>query len=195
MFNPWVWTISWRRKWQPAPVFLPGKFHGLRNLVGYSPWGSQKVEHDWAHRHMHTSRVMKTVKPGWIIMSMEKGESLQVSWWSQVVVALGAFANSLCGLRVSVSLGSTGSDTWTNSKAWMVAEFLCTVLIQSSAELSLMTVKSLWCFMDEERKHSKGRKYVLPYVLGYPHKKTSEILKLPRTRCWRGELKISQEAD
>ena len=26
----------WRRKWQPKPVFLPGEFHGERNLVGYS---------------------------------------------------------------------------------------------------------------------------------------------------------------
>ena len=24
---------------QPALVFLPGKSHGLRFLVGYSPWG------------------------------------------------------------------------------------------------------------------------------------------------------------
>ena len=27
---------TWRRKWQPIPVFLPGKSHGRRNLVGYS---------------------------------------------------------------------------------------------------------------------------------------------------------------
>ena len=26
-----------------TPVFLPGKFHGQRSLVGYSPWGSQRV--------------------------------------------------------------------------------------------------------------------------------------------------------
>ena len=29
----------WRRKWQPTPVFLPGKFHGQRSLVGDNPWG------------------------------------------------------------------------------------------------------------------------------------------------------------
>ena len=33
---------SWRRKWQPTPVFLPGKFHGQRNLAGYSPWGHKE---------------------------------------------------------------------------------------------------------------------------------------------------------
>ena len=37
-FNPWVGKIPWRRQWQHTPVFLPGKFHGLRSLVGYSPW-------------------------------------------------------------------------------------------------------------------------------------------------------------
>ena len=36
-FDPWVRKIPWRRAWQPTPVFLPGEFHGLRSLVGYSP--------------------------------------------------------------------------------------------------------------------------------------------------------------
>ena len=35
-----------RRKWQPTPVLLPGKFHGQRSLVGCSPWG-RRVGHDW----------------------------------------------------------------------------------------------------------------------------------------------------
>jgi len=36
-FNPWVEKIPWRKKWQPTPVFWPGKSHGQRSLVGYSP--------------------------------------------------------------------------------------------------------------------------------------------------------------
>ena len=36
-FDPWVRKIPWRRKQQPTRVFLPGKFHGQRSLVGYSP--------------------------------------------------------------------------------------------------------------------------------------------------------------
>ena len=35
-FNPRIRKIPWRRKWQPTPVLLPGKFHGQRSLVGYS---------------------------------------------------------------------------------------------------------------------------------------------------------------
>jgi len=47
-FNPWVGKIPWRRKWQPTPVFLPGKFHGERSLAGYGPWDhkeSDTIEH------------------------------------------------------------------------------------------------------------------------------------------------------
>ena len=33
-FDSWVQKIPWRRKWQPTPVFLPGKSHGLKSLVG-----------------------------------------------------------------------------------------------------------------------------------------------------------------
>ena len=43
-FNPWVGKIPWRRKWQPTPVFLPGKSHGQRSLAGYSPWGRKKSD-------------------------------------------------------------------------------------------------------------------------------------------------------
>ena len=42
-FNPWVRKISWRRKWQPTPLLLPGKSHGQRNPVGYSPWGRKEL--------------------------------------------------------------------------------------------------------------------------------------------------------
>ena len=34
-FDPWVGKIPYRRKWQPTPVFLPGKSHGQRSLEGY----------------------------------------------------------------------------------------------------------------------------------------------------------------
>ena len=31
-------------KWQPTPVFLTGKSHGQRSLVGYSPWGRKESD-------------------------------------------------------------------------------------------------------------------------------------------------------
>ena len=43
-FSPWVWKIPCRRKCQPTPVFLPGKSHEQRSLVGYSPWGHKESD-------------------------------------------------------------------------------------------------------------------------------------------------------
>ena len=40
----------WRWKWHPTPVLLPGKFHGWRNLVGYSPWDCKESDTtEWFH--------------------------------------------------------------------------------------------------------------------------------------------------
>ena len=41
-FDPWVGKIPWRREKLPTPVFLPGEFHGQRNLESYSPWGPKE---------------------------------------------------------------------------------------------------------------------------------------------------------
>ena len=38
-FDPWVRKISWRRAWQPTPVFWPGEFHEL-----YSLWGRKELD-------------------------------------------------------------------------------------------------------------------------------------------------------
>ena len=43
-FNLWVGKIPWRRKWQSTPVLMPGKFHGWRSLMGYSPWGHKESD-------------------------------------------------------------------------------------------------------------------------------------------------------
>ena len=42
--DPWVGKIPWKKKWQPTPVFLPGKSYGQRSLVGYSPKGCKDLD-------------------------------------------------------------------------------------------------------------------------------------------------------
>ena len=47
----------WRRKWQPTPVLLPGKFHGRRSLVGYNPWGRKESDMtEQLHFHWNSHR-------------------------------------------------------------------------------------------------------------------------------------------
>ena len=43
-FDPWVGKIPRRRARQPILVFLPGKSHGWRSLVGCSPWGREESD-------------------------------------------------------------------------------------------------------------------------------------------------------
>ena len=52
-FNPWVGKIPWRRKWQPTPVFLPGKFHG-RGVWWATVFGVAKESDMTECTHTHT---------------------------------------------------------------------------------------------------------------------------------------------
>ena len=52
MQETWVWSLGrkvpCRRSWQPTAIFLPGEFHAQTSLVGYSPWGREESDTDWA---------------------------------------------------------------------------------------------------------------------------------------------------
>ena len=50
-FSSWVRKIPWRRKWQPTPVFLPGKSHGQWSLEGYMGLQSQTRLSTQTHTH------------------------------------------------------------------------------------------------------------------------------------------------
>ena len=53
-FNPWVGKFPWRRKWQPTPVFLPGKFHAQRSLMHSSLWGLKEADTtEWVSIYTH----------------------------------------------------------------------------------------------------------------------------------------------
>ena len=56
--NPWVRKIPWSRKSQPSTIFLPGKSHGQRSLVGYSPWGGKESDLVTEHTHTHTHTLL-----------------------------------------------------------------------------------------------------------------------------------------
>ena len=54
MFYDWHQVWRQKRQWHPIPVVLPGKSHGLRSLVGCSPW--DRYESDTTDQlHFHFS--------------------------------------------------------------------------------------------------------------------------------------------
>ena len=53
----WVQSLGqedpWKRKWQPTPIFLPGKSHGQRSLEGYSPWATESDTAEHKNSYMY----------------------------------------------------------------------------------------------------------------------------------------------
>ena len=87
-FDPWVRKIPWRRKWQPAPVFLPGEFHGQRSLAGYRPWGPKELD-TTQHVCTHIYSIIDTAGPPHpqVLLSWIKPAAtfyqrgLSICWW------------------------------------------------------------------------------------------------------------------
>ena len=79
-FDPRVWKIPWRRERLPTPVFLPGEFHGQKNLVGYSPWGH--TESDTIEWRTLSLRIWK-IQQCWclnLLKSNLDAEKHQLKW-------------------------------------------------------------------------------------------------------------------
>ena len=74
MCDLWVGKTPWSRKWQPTPVFLPGKFHGQRSLAGYSLWDHRELDTTWQLNNNNNKHVRIPI-PGscsYVLPYMEK---------------------------------------------------------------------------------------------------------------------------
>ena len=56
---------TWRRQWQPTPVFLPGESQGRRSLVGCRLWG--RTESDTTEASQQQQDMKRT------LMSTDRG--------------------------------------------------------------------------------------------------------------------------
>ena len=82
-FDPWVGKIPWRRKWQPAPVLMPGKSYGQSPC--YSPWGHK--ESDRCAERSTARRFSVGLRPRSRVW-------LYTSWWMLVLCSM--FTDSYC---------------------------------------------------------------------------------------------------
>ena len=72
-----AWEDPWRRKWQAAPVFSPGRFHGQRSLEGYTVHGSAESR-TWLSTH--TSFIS-------LLFSLSS-PSVRPSMWSTLMISI-----------------------------------------------------------------------------------------------------------
>ena len=105
-FNPWVGKISWRREWQPTPVFLPGKSDGWRSLVGYSPWGGKESDMtEWLHFQFHINSDQGLAEAGG---NLEDGAHLQKEGWYVWGQYFGHLMRRADSLEKTLMLGKIG---------------------------------------------------------------------------------------
>ena len=67
------------RKWQPTPVFLPGKSHGQNRLAGYWPWGHRESEAS-ENSTLHISRKIRVDTNRSFDSKMSMRNSRWISW-------------------------------------------------------------------------------------------------------------------
>ena len=73
-----IWEQSWPKENETTPELLPGKSHGRRSLVGYSPWGRE--ESDTTERlHFHFSLSCNPLQCSCLENPRDGGD-----WWAAV---------------------------------------------------------------------------------------------------------------
>ena len=106
-FSPWAKKTPWSRKWPPTLIFLPGKFHGQKSLVGYSPWGRKKLDMtEHLCTHLELSQAQWSAKAS----SIASGDQ----WHSYNVIGEWTFAH------VSHWNLARGSEDCCHSKNWLI---------------------------------------------------------------------------
>ena len=129
----------WVRRWHPTPVFLPGKSHGWRSLVGCSPWGQEELG---TTERLHFPFSLSCIGEG-------NGNPLQCSclgnpraggaWWAAVSVV----TQSRTRLK-QLSSSSMWVQRCHTHSPWAVISSVASQALSSVPELGAL--KSVWPF-------------------------------------------------
>ena len=119
-FSSWGEKITWRRKWQSTPVFLPEKSHGQRSLVGYSPW-HPKIGHDLVTKVMGSkskdSEQGLWSKAAWVWILTLNTHILPVWPWTSYLASLShSIFNYTMGMTTALTLDIVGIKSVTTCK-------------------------------------------------------------------------------
>ena len=73
-----LWAHPWKRKWQPTPIFLPGKIPWTEEPGGLQPIRLQRVRHDRAteHEHMGPHDTLNQVSSSWLALVHSEANKL-----------------------------------------------------------------------------------------------------------------------
>ena len=131
-----VGKIPWSWKWQPTPVFLPGKFHGQRSLVaivhGVTKSRTWLSMHAHTHTHTHTHTWMCLLVNFQIQKWDQRGDSHQNS-------TKGLFAHSCPSSLVQLDLLSLWTFYFRDAKLEWLANV--SMLLESISGIEYLRSK------------------------------------------------------
>ena len=109
--------MSWRRKWQPSPVFLPREFHEQRSLVGYSPWDHKESDTtEWLTLSVVSQRSHASLHPHqqWlrVLGAPHSHSCLLLSIFLNLMPEFWRMLKSLVGKWVGEDIPDKGNSTW-----------------------------------------------------------------------------------
>ena len=165
-FDPWVGKFPWRSKWLPTPVFLPGKSHGRRSPVGYSPWG--RKESDTTVRLHLTSLHFRPQWRGWVALWSESVSSC-VCVTSFLVCSVARCVRLFATLwtvahQVPLSGGFSKQDYWSGLSCLPPGDLLHPRFNQHLCRLLLCRL-SLHCWATGLAMNTNVDFYQSPYAL------------------------------
>ena len=141
-FDSWVGKMPWSRKWQPTPMFLPGKVHGHSSLMGWGPWGCKESDTtvQWNQHHWQLMESLcKENGTGWM--------QLQAMACSLVRAAKSGFHPYLDALVQFTNCTIPGHETqmsryWSRSHTLQLVDFWASVKFwhQERLEAGLETI-------------------------------------------------------
>ena len=99
------------KEMQPTPVFLSGRSHGQRSLIGLQSMGSHRVRHDWATKQL-SSNTLRISGLLWVFGIMRT--LIQCFFFPPVAISFKVkmkLCSLLCGEMRSIERGKKEVDT------------------------------------------------------------------------------------
>ena len=118
MFDPWVRKIPWRRKWQPTPVFMPGKSH-RQELGRLQSMASLRVGHNCTTEHtcMHTESWHNQIAFWMLPIQLPPKSSCCLPEWQRTHPGKYVLVHVCLVLQVCARLSAHPSGKWVKHKA------------------------------------------------------------------------------
>ena len=147
-FDPWVGKIPWIGKWQPIPVFLPGKSRGQRTLADFSPWVRKELDMTEQKKKKKNFKTWKRIQMLFLLSYLFSRKPWKIhSSWHYLGVSQPSYSvPTNLGLRSLQCAACRGSLI-------LLHIWLCPRLAARPVTIRATTIKIHWALFTRNRTH------------------------------------------